>query len=409
MQHSELDAIESAVVAGGMPRRQLVPFVAYQLLTTAQFTSTIWILWLAHRGFSLAEIGIAESCYHIGRLALNVPTGAFADAWGRKWSMAISSVVVLVSTSLIWWSPGFVVICAALALDGAAATFRIGADQAYLFDALAREQQSRRFARMLGNILAASWVAAAVIGWIGAWLSDWSYAWPFGLTFGAAVVSLGLAIALPEAGRGTAHRSATGMIRLIHDGARVIAVRRVLLQLVLFSSGVWAASTLSNLYLQKVLQERGFSNGSVGFAIGATSIVSAGAVWVGGRLSPAWRRWGPFAALAALLAVTISLQGSAVIVVVIVGMTLREVVVGLFEPLIATWVNDETPADVRATVLSLQEMGFSIVMIPAFPLLGALADRSGWFVGYSAVSAALIILITAVLLLGTRKSGVKKE
>lgn len=403
MQHIP-DSVEEAIAATAAPvsRWRLVPFVGYQLVTQADFTSIIWILWLGHRGYSLAEIGLGESCYHLGRLLLNVPTGAFADAFGRKWSLVVASLLLLVSTSLLWWSPVLPLMALALFVDGAAATFRVGADQAYLFDALNQEGRQDRFARLFGGILAVSWLMAAGMGWIGAWLSDWSYAWPFGLTLGQGVVSLILALFLPEAPRERAHRNVRGMARIITAGARTVRERPTLLRLVVFASALWTASTLGGLYMQSVLKGRGFANGKIGLIIGVATILSAGATWLGGRLPARWRSWGPFTLLAALLGVGIVLQGTAAVVAVLVGLAVREVVIGLFEPLIATWTNAETSAEVRATVLSLQEAGFSVTMIWAFPLTGFLADRGGWGLAYGCVTAALGVVILGVLLFGGR-------
>ena len=86
----------------------------------------------------------------------------------------------------------------ALLIDGASGSFRYGADQAYLFDALKDEGRSQGFVRILANVLAASYFVAALISWAGAWLSEWSYAWPFSLNIAAAIISGLLAALLPE-------------------------------------------------------------------------------------------------------------------------------------------------------------------------------------------------------------------
>ena len=98
MQHSP-EVIEEAIAATAVvapaARGRLIPFIAFQLLTIGSFTGSIWVLWLLHRGYSLGQIGIAEACYHIAKVALEVPTGAFADTIGRKWSLVISATSTL--------------------------------------------------------------------------------------------------------------------------------------------------------------------------------------------------------------------------------------------------------------------------------------------------------------------------
>ena len=399
MQHRD-EHTKAGIVRTAAPttmRRHLVPFVVYQMLTFGQFTSSIWILWLTARGLSLGEIGLAESCYHFGRLVLTVPTGAFADAFGRKWSLVIGAALTAVATGLLWWSPSFAVVCLALALDGGAGAFKLGADQAYLFDTLKRESRSNTFARVFAAVLAASYIAASLAGWLGAWLSDRSFAWPFALALTAAVLSTLLAAFLPEPPATHTGRTMRGLLRLIADGIRIGRARPNLLRLIVFFAAFWTASTLGNLYMQASLKALGFPNGNIGFALGVTGVLGAGAIWVGGRLPGVWRSWAAFAGLAAVLAIGTVAQGSVLVPLVLAGLVGRECVGGLMEPLLATRLNDETPSEVRATVLSFTEMGFSLLMLPLFPLVGWLADRGGWGLAYGAV-AAIIIAVTLLVL-----------
>lgn len=405
MQHSpEIieEAIAATAVATPVARWRLLPFIAFQLLTAGTFTSSIWVLWLLHRGYSLGQIGIAEACYHIAKVALAVPTGAFADTIGRKWSLVVSAIAVTVATSLTWWSPLFPVVMVALLIDGASGSFRSGADQAYLFDALKDEGRSHGFVRILANVLAASYFIAALMSWAGAWLSEWSYAWPFSLNIAAAIITGILAALLPEPARVVERRTLGGVVRTMRTGIHTVRERPVLLRLILFASFFFTANTLGNIYLQSVLKGHGFANGTIGLTLGISGIVSAAATWLAGRLPKGWRAWTPFTLLAATTAVGTVFQGLALVPLVLVGLGMREVAIGIFEPLFSTWTNDEAPSETRATVLSLSEFGFSMTMVWSFPLTGLLADRAGWGVAYGAVAAVLMVLIGAVLLMGRK-------
>ena len=45
--------------------------------------SGAWIAILAARGYSLVEIGFAETVFHITSLILEIPSGVFADVFGK--------------------------------------------------------------------------------------------------------------------------------------------------------------------------------------------------------------------------------------------------------------------------------------------------------------------------------------
>ena len=55
--------------------------------------SGAWIAILAARGYSLVEIGFAETVFHITSLILEIPSGVFADVFGRKNMLIVSSIM----------------------------------------------------------------------------------------------------------------------------------------------------------------------------------------------------------------------------------------------------------------------------------------------------------------------------
>ena len=51
----------------------------------------VWVVFLQRKGLNLTEIGLLEAGAWLLTAALEVPTGAIADRWGRKASMAIGA------------------------------------------------------------------------------------------------------------------------------------------------------------------------------------------------------------------------------------------------------------------------------------------------------------------------------
>ncbi len=51
------------------------------------FVAGAWVAILSARGYSLVEIGIAETVFHITSLIFEIPSGVLADVFGRKKSL----------------------------------------------------------------------------------------------------------------------------------------------------------------------------------------------------------------------------------------------------------------------------------------------------------------------------------
>src|SRR5213593_4445054 len=96
----------------------------------------IWVIFLQRKGLGLTQIGLLESVAWLITAALEVPTGAIADRWGRKASIAIGTFLYAVAMFLILadaLSPAFLL---GYALWNSSMAFVSGADSALLYDSL---------------------------------------------------------------------------------------------------------------------------------------------------------------------------------------------------------------------------------------------------------------------------------
>ena len=58
-----------------------------------------WVAILAARGYSLVQIGLAETAFHITSFLLEVSSGVFADLFGRKRMLLASSILRMVGNA----------------------------------------------------------------------------------------------------------------------------------------------------------------------------------------------------------------------------------------------------------------------------------------------------------------------
>ncbi|MBX6343185.1 MAG: MFS transporter, partial [Thermomicrobiaceae bacterium] len=331
-------------------------FYAYRLLSEARFESAIWIIYLRSRGLSLTEIGLAESAFHLAPILLEIPSGSFADLAGRRWSLATSAGLVAASAALLWSAHAFPVAAAALFLNGASYSFRSGADQAYLYDALREgEAEPAGYVGILGRLLGASYLVGACATWLGAALSEASYGYTFALAIGAGLAGLWLAAGLAERPRRGTRAEGSARLRG-HAGemARALRARPAVAAMLALSAVYWTALTVAQLYFQAAFAARGLSNARIGFVLALVLLINAAGAAAAGRL----HRVGPFRAqFVALAGVTgVGLLGTAVAPLgpAIAAYLVAQGASGLIEPLVSGWYNERLPAALRATLLSVE-------------------------------------------------------
>jgi MFS family permease len=386
-------------------------FYAFKLTTETSFTGAIWILYLQSRGFSLAQIGLAEAAFHLAPVLLEIPSGSFADLVGRRWSLAIGSLLIAISTVLMFLAPSLPLMMLALFLNGASYSFRSGADQAFLYDSLGDRQA--RFAGILGKLMGASYVIAGATIWIGAALSDYSWTWPFALATGAGLAGVWLAVGLREpvveGGRDTPRLTPRQHLR---QAAGILRGQPVVGMMLAFSGPFWAAGTVAFLYLQAAFSERGLSNSAIGLAIGGALLLNAVGASMAGRLDGRGGFSRQLMTLAFLTGIGIVGLTAGPVGIAIFAYLFANLASGLLEPLMYAWFNRHVPSAQRATLLSIESWTFSMTMIVVFPLGGLLAERAGWsllFLICGGVKIGLAVVVALGLLLrrGMRQSRLR--
>jgi MFS family permease len=114
----------------------------------------IWVVFLQGKGLSLTQIGLLEAFAWVLTAAVEVPTGAIADRWGRKTSIAAGSLVYSAAMFLILadaLSPAFLL---GYALWNSSFAFVSGADSALLYDSLKAEGRESEAAKQAGRYAA---------------------------------------------------------------------------------------------------------------------------------------------------------------------------------------------------------------------------------------------------------------
>ena len=254
-----------------MHARTLTIFRLYQLFNGIIFTGPVWAVYLLSRGLTLTQFGLVEAALHVGMLVAQVPTGALADALGRRRLLVAAGFFTAVGELGYVYAPGFGLICLAGAIHGVAFALRTGADEAYLFDALAHDDAQAQFPRMLGGLWAVFQFASAISFLAGGLIATWSRPAAFWLTAICALIASGIASRLPDDARGSARQG----LSVARSGLAALRRSPRLAVLTIAWSIYWAAFTSAWFYAAPLFAERGASDAMLGFALGGGMLVGA--------------------------------------------------------------------------------------------------------------------------------------
>lgn len=111
-------------------------FTSYGFLRNLRFFEAFLLLFLLDKGMSYSQIGILYAVHEIVLNLFEIPSGIMADTWGRKYTLAGSFIVFIISFVVFYFSSGFILFIFAFALFGMADAFRTGIHKAMMTDYL---------------------------------------------------------------------------------------------------------------------------------------------------------------------------------------------------------------------------------------------------------------------------------
>lgn len=368
---------------------------------------------LAGRGFSLAQIGLAEGFFHLVSLLCEVPSGMAADLLGRRRTLAASMAVRALACLAMIASWGIGGVCLAMGLSALSYNLISGTREAITYDSLlqaGRAGDYERVAGRMGVLYRASAVgcalcagAALALGWRLAYLTN----------FAAALAGFVLALGLAEPPHGQA---AQGTIREFWPRLRQhVAETGVFLrqnpaaEKMLLDGACGCCAYFGGQLLQPRLMELGLPAGLLGPVLALLPLAGAAGSALAGRMGGRFRFRSVALLCAAGIGGSLALAGASVLSLALAAGAAATFWDGVLEVKMTARLNRDFPSDRRATLVSVQSMAYSLVMLPVSPLAGALCDRLGYSGGMAALGLGLLSLVAAGMAAHRCRKGRKRE
>lgn len=179
-------------------KKQLSNVYLYTFFSTFTITDAVWVALLAARGFTLAQIGLAEGIFHAVSLLCEVPSGMAADLLGRRRTLAAGGVLWTLSALLMAFAPGLMPVCAAMGLKALGYNMISGTQEALTYDSLKTAGREGEYIRIDANVSVLQKLSTALSA-LGSLLSRvLSYTGYYLADAGAAVLTVLAAARLTE-------------------------------------------------------------------------------------------------------------------------------------------------------------------------------------------------------------------
>ena len=355
-------------------KNQIRKLYASSVLGNLSLTGA-WVAILAARGFSLPEIGLAETAYHAASLLTEIPSGTLADVCGRKRMLMVSTVIHILASIAMILSDGILMVCLSIALYAVCDSFASGSGDALAYDSMKAAGKESDYDRYESNQL----IIYRFFGGISTLCAGFALIIGYRIAYATGIVislvQIGILVSLKEIrtdqtkSRPAALSFLKALFGCFRDSLRFLKKEVKAFMLMMTNSLVGAADILLLFFLQAKLPIAGIPDEWLGPAL---FLMQLGGI-IGAKTALRFRKSNyrnTFLVTAGFVLAGIALEHSGCYMLMTAGGFLAALADDALQVRTNTRLQDMFPSEQRATLISIECFTFSIIMIVLSPLAG---------------------------------------
>jgi len=149
---------------------QYYKFCFYGFLKNLRFFEPFFILFLLEKNLSFLQIGTLYAIREIAVNILEIPSGVFADAFGRRRSLVFSFIFYIGSFTIFYFSDNYVFFILSMICYATGDAFRTGTHKAMIFDYLKLNNWKDQRTHYYGHTRSWSQIGTAVSSLLAAFI-----------------------------------------------------------------------------------------------------------------------------------------------------------------------------------------------------------------------------------------------
>lgn len=339
-----------------------------------------WVAILAARGYSLVEIGFAETVFHIVSLMFEIPSGVLADVFGRKNMLIVSNIMRMIGNVIMILSCNLFMVCASFAFQAVSYNFLSGSGDALAYDSLKSAACEEYYEKYASNQMMIYRLCSGISTLCAGFAFFIGHKLAYGTDIIIGIVQVWILSSLFDAGKRQRDGSAgKGLISSIGkeliscfvDSIYFLKNEKKALFLMFCNSLVGAVDVLLLFFLQEKLLEVGMPNLAFGFAMffmQMGGILGAKIILKCNRM----RYRSVFAITAVLVLGGVLAEHSNMYLIMAAGGFIAALSDDALQVRTNTILQEMFPSEQRATLISMESFTFSMIMVVLSPLAGIL-------------------------------------
>ena len=377
--------------------------VAFIYALTHSFFFATYSVFLKDKGMDLFQMNVISAFFMAAVFFLEVPTGAFADVFGRKKSIIAGFVFFSLATLVYYLSGSFWMFIVAELIAALSVSFISGSMEAWAVDSLnhhgydgdlghvfKRHDQFRQGGILIGSV-------------VGAYAGNFDIALPWLMCSIGTLFLAGISALIVREEYFVSSRESVGLASVRKTAAESIkyGFHNKAVWLIIVFSAVFSFSIQTfNMHWQILFQDSfGLAVSHLGWVFAATCVF----IMIGNHLSLFWRKIIKNEKNAMITSQAVTAAGMIAAASmwsafpVMAAFMIHEMGRGMFGPLKQAYLNRRIPSKTRATVISFESMIARLGCVGGLLVSGALAENYSislaWFVSGVVLAVSIAIFL----------------
>lgn len=378
------------------------------LIAGLEFTSyfgitSFWILFFIQNGLSLLQIGLLESIFHGTSLLCEIPSGMLADRFSYKTNLYLARLSSIGSSILILFGQGnFWIYALAMMVNAWSYNFDSGTSTAFLFDSAVEAGQKDRYLQISSFLSGVAEVTRTLGTVVAGFFIHGALAWTYYIAIGLSLLSILLIFLMKEPESKSDERNHLTLKRILEVVKQEWQEKPVLFYWMLTYQLVGTIMCMFYFYYQQKISDLASWQVSLIMLIGSGFNLLA--VYLASQIGKKWNSNQVFPILVALTGLVLLLVTFKTSFAYLSVYLLTNALYAVYQPIYYNDLQAYLPSSVRATMLSINSMMFSLSMIVIFPLTGWFIDSCG-FVAMFLVLGLITLFSFPLLMFGLGKMG----
>lgn len=414
--------MQNGVLGFGRSIRSKDTRAVYYLLTflfefAAGLSFATYVLFLLSKGLDLFQVMLVNMAFMIGNFIFEIPTGAYADYFGRRKSIILSSFFLMLCLFTYFESSNIYMFITAELLAALAFTFASGALDAWMVDSLENRGYVGRVDFIFSHAVVTGKIAVLIAGLIGGYLGSVNLALPFGA--GAVVAFAALLVSFFFIKEDFVQRQALNIVgsltRLgqVAKASMTYGIRHKVILWLIFSSilSTFAFQPLNMYWSPRMNDLAGDKVWLMGWVWAGMSLFMMLGGFLVRELLKRERTYSWILIVTALiLAIPIIISSQAnIFAIALTSFLIYEIGRGMLTPTHKAYLNKHIPSEQRATVLSFDSMMGKLGATLGLVILGWIAKNYSIQISWLISGFLLFLLIPIYLRAKKQESLLNNE